>query len=498
MHQKFLTMLVCVIFFISFHTQIQAQPQSPETTQSIIPEATPAIVDPDIPISSEDTPDQSTSSEPDYSVSSSESADIVQSETTSIPQPESSQTPIQSSSSIQSSPVVNSKPTRPSHSSKSSSSKKDSSSEKTEPNNQLWTENMATILSLTCDWLKTSEQGNLYFTCMGTAGKSAIAKLVNQYITDVSLISDYQNALSLSYDILNVTFCGYHATNVLGVDLISEFTSFSYDDFSGSDLYTIAYSLLALDCNFYQLPNGSSLRSDLKSLLCLYQNPDGGFFSHTNASQSTVKQTALALSALSPYKQETEIQDVIHRALDYLATQQLPNGGFIENGQESSIALSKVIIALNSLGIPDDARFIKQNQPLSNLLLNYVNTDSGFSDVLETPSDVVATENAILALSSIKKKSSPYILSVSLQNNSTHTNSNIIIESQPQEEPEHPFDWATNSLPIFLGGFAIVLMLGFILMKIHAIQKRKKSSEDTNAYHIDESTEDFTDKDKPE
>lgn len=336
-----------------------------------------------------------------------------------------------------------------------------------EPNNSQWSENLAVTLSLACDWVRNSEKGSLYFLCMGSAGKPAVSRTVNQYITDVSLKTEYEEAADLAYDILNVTFCGYSAENVLGKNLLDQLSI--YPDFEQKDIYTIAYSLLAIDSNQYEISQiMKNNRENLKSSLLTYQGESGGFFSRYSSDGENVSQTALAVSALAPYREEPEISAAIERALNFLIEQQVPEGGYYENGDISSVAISRTIIALNCLEIPmSDPRFVRNQKTLLSILLDYVNLDSGFAEHIGEDSDVYATERAILALTSVKKQGSPYQLENLLANVFTETPENTVIE----EETEQQTNWISGSICLLLGALIVFLVATLVLFKIHPIKR---------------------------
>lgn len=396
--------------------------------------------------------------------------------------------------------------------------------------NEFWTEEMAATLSLACEWVKNSDQGNLYFLCMGSAGKTAVSASVNQYITEVSLKKSYENPISASYDALNVTFCGYDAHNVLGRDLIQIIANIS--NYQEQDLYTVAYALLAIDSNQYQVDLDttkstdadenesknnvseeqilkdaplyhsikdyvkigeaaalkpaiearisafseidsenstelSGVRQKLVETLLSFQNEDGGFQVSPTTHSSSVIQTGLALTALAPYRDEPNVASVIEQGLLFLEQEQQNDGTFYQNGLPTSIAVSKVIVTLYALDIPlDNPQFMKNGETLLDVLLRYVQVDGGFSSTMDEPSDITATENAILALAAVKKGHSPYMLDARLVANTDTATENITV--------------TVETIPSQISVFQISLLalLGIVLLTITAVwligRKRKK------------------------
>ena len=434
---------------------VPAQPDSPISTY-----------EPDVPVTSA-PPSDGSSETPDSPVTSSvpeeqpESSEPVLPE--SQPQEPESQPEEETSSETESQ----------SSQEESASSQSPASSLPVEFGNDMWNEDLAVTLSLACDWVN-SEQGSLCFLCMGAAGKSAVSRNLNQYIVDVSLKQNYEDILQLSYDILNVTFSGYNARNVLGKDLLNILAS--YPDYGTKNLHAVAYALLAIDSNPYEIQNTmKNSRPNLKTLLLSFQNPDGGFFSF-RSEESSVIQTGLALTALSPYREEEAVAQAISRGVEYLASQQQSDGFFLDDqGEPSSIAISKVIVALNSLGLSvRDQRFVKDGRNLLQILQDYVNTDSGFAEYLEESSNTLATENAILAMVSVKKKGSPYVMDTPLKTTGNKSEENVVIEEQDT------LDWISNSLYILLIVLGVVLVLAIVLVKLHPFRRSRHYAEHTD------------------
>lgn len=301
-------------------------------------------------------------------------------------------------------------------------------SEKKQRVNEYWSEEMESSLALACNWLTISKQGELFYLCMGTAGEPAPAQLVTKYISDISLREDYETILEVEYAALNATFCGYSAENVLGKNLIRQIAE--YPDFEDENLYAVAYALLALDSNRYALEDTTlNSREGLLTLLCSYQNTDGGF-SARPGQRSSPTQTALALMALADYRDSnTQCHTAIQDGLEYLSQVQREDGTFSEGGQTSATATAKVITALITLNVPlEDERFVKSGKMLPQTLMEYVSADGGFRENADGNSDVTATENAILALSALKQEKNPYALMFRLESQAAESEGSVSSE----------------------------------------------------------------------
>ena len=114
--------------------------------------------------------------------------------------------------------------------------------------------------------------------------------------------------------------------------------------------------------------------------------------------------TAMTLQALSFFRNKTEVQAAIDRGLARLSSLQLENGGYHAWGVSSSESISQTIIALNMLGIGlDDARFVKNGNGLLQALLTFRLEDGSFRHVMDKGYDVMATQQAMLALDSMRR-----------------------------------------------------------------------------------------------
>jgi hypothetical protein len=168
-----------------------------------------------------------------------------------------------------------------------------------------------------------------------------------------------------------------------------------------------AYALLALDCGKYTIPSAAANTHDkLIAGILSYQNKNGSFALDEN-SDPDCDMTAIAVSALSPYLDRSNVKSAVNSAVDYLSEAQKQDGGFVASysTDETSESTSQVIIALASAGINPltDTRFVKNgNSPISNLL-SYKKADGSFGHVQAGGSDLIATEQAVQALSAYNK-----------------------------------------------------------------------------------------------
>ena len=150
--------------------------------------------------------------------------------------------------------------------------------------------------------------------------------------------------------ILGLTAAGYNAANMAGVDLTAGLTDMAYLRAQGTN--GPIWALIALDCHGYDIP----------------QCADGGWTLMGDVSD--VDMTAMALTALASYQEETDVKAAVDAALTYLSDAQQADGGFMSWGAANSESCAQVIVALTALGIDPaaDSRFAKNGaSPLDGL-----------------------------------------------------------------------------------------------------------------------------------
>ena len=174
-----------------------------------------------------------------------------------------------------------------------------------------------------------------------------------------------------SRTILGLTAAGYDAANVAGVDLTAGLTDMAYLRAQGTN--GPIWALIALDCHGYDIPQCADgeeqvTREGLVAEILSYQCSDGGWA--LMGDESDVDMTAMALTALAPYKDDVEVKAAVDAALAYLSDAQQDDGGFMGWGTANSESCAQVIVALTALGIDPaaDSRFVKNGaSPLDGL-----------------------------------------------------------------------------------------------------------------------------------
>ena len=204
-----------------------------------------------------------------------------------------------------------------------------------------------------------------------------------------------------SRTILGLTAAGYDAANVAGVDLTAGLTDMAYLRAQGTN--GPIWALIALDCHGYDIPQCADgeeqvTREGLVAEILSYQCSDGGWA--LMGDESDVDMTAMALTALAPYKDDVEVKAAVDAALAYLSDAQQDDGGFMGWGTANSESCAQVIVALTALGIDPaaDSRFVKNGASPLDGLCAFACEGGGFCHSNEQAEpDGMATEQGFYA-----------------------------------------------------------------------------------------------------
>ncbi|MGG0670267.1 DUF4430 domain-containing protein [Lederbergia citrisecunda] len=166
----------------------------------------------------------------------------------------------------------------------------------------------------------------------------------------------------------------------------------------------VIFALVALDSKNYAIPKDAKWnREKLVAELLQTQKSNGSWSLEASKDAATsIDITAMALTALAPYKDQATVKQAIDKAVLYLSEAQGPTGGFQESfvGGISSEATAQVIIGLTANGIdPRSKSFTKNNINLIDHLLSFKANDGGFKHLSDDrDSNGMATEQTLQAL----------------------------------------------------------------------------------------------------
>ena len=173
-------------------------------------------------------------------------------------------------------------------------------------------------------------------------------------------------------------------------------------ELSNNTINALFFELILLDCGGYE--SSRNKRDALIDKILGSQMSDNGW---TLSGPSDVDMTAMALQALAPYKNRSDVAYAVERALGFLSGKQTANGDFRGfRNMLSCESTAQVIIALTSLGIDPavDSRFIKDGATAFDGLRRYQLQDGSYCHVTEIAKrDNIATEQAARALVSAER-----------------------------------------------------------------------------------------------
>ncbi|SEM51775.1 S-layer homology domain-containing protein [Paenibacillus sp. OV219] len=226
------------------------------------------------------------------------------------------------------------------------------------------------------------------------------------YLTAVDSFLDFmkqypQYSLVTDYERIVMALSALHvdAADYAGMNVVEQIYNSSVMEAQG--LNGPIFALLALDSGEYSTPSDAVWNRDrLLTAILAKQNADGGFALTGDVSDPDI--TAMALTALAPYRGQAVVETAGQKAVNWLSANQQSNGGYLSSGVDSSEGVAQAIIALASNGIdPTSTAFTKNGITLLDKLFTYLQADGGFLHVIDpqAATDFMATEQASQALS---------------------------------------------------------------------------------------------------
>lgn len=191
------------------------------------------------------------------------------------------------------------------------------------------------------------------------------------------------------------------------INLIAEGTyNWDHSDSLGTQgLNGWIWALITIDAKYYDIPRDAIYtREDMVNAILAAQTDEGGF--GLSGGSPDVDITAMALQALaSCYPQHENVKGSVDRALGWLSAQQGDSGDFVAWGAPSAESTAQVVIALCSLSIDPrtDTRFVKNGKSALDGLMQYQVDGGMFRHTLDGEADVMATEQAALALIALER-----------------------------------------------------------------------------------------------
>ncbi|MDD6736178.1 MAG: S-layer homology domain-containing protein [Clostridiales bacterium] len=230
-------------------------------------------------------------------------------------------------------------------------------------------------------------------------------RTVEKYIKDCGGVLHEKKYTEYSRVILALTAVGKNPAEVAGYNLLmplGDYEKTTYQGVNGS-----IWALIALDSGNYEIPQNTS--AGIQSTREMYvknildnQNADGGWALSGDSSDPDV--TAMALQALSKYRDYEGVKTATEKALALMSEGQNENGGFSSRNTENSESSAQMIAALCELGISlDDSRFIKNGNTILDNMMTYYENGKGFKHTKDGAANQMATEQCFYALVAVKR-----------------------------------------------------------------------------------------------
>lgn len=225
-------------------------------------------------------------------------------------------------------------------------------------------------------------------------------KAVEKYVTEHGGVLHQKKYTEYSRVVIALTAIGKDPKNVAGYDLLMPLGDYKKTVWQG--INGSVFALIALDSGNYAVPENKD--AQVKATREMYidhilsnRTPDGGWAFSGAAADPDM--TAMAVTALTPYRDRESVKSAIDGALGVLSSLQKVSGGFETGNEETAESAAQVLVALSSLGLSDDPRFVKNGKTVYDVMMSYYVPGSGFKHKMSDQStDRMATEQCFYAL----------------------------------------------------------------------------------------------------
>ncbi|MDP4107584.1 MAG: DUF4430 domain-containing protein [Bacillota bacterium] len=190
---------------------------------------------------------------------------------------------------------------------------------------------------------------------------------------------------------LGILAAGGDPTNISGYNLVQNIYN---GDVTKQGMNGEVYALISLKSVNFPIPSSATWTEEkLINQLLSAQQQDGHWSLNSTDSSSDIDITAMVLTALAPYKDQTEVKDHITKALEYLSSQ------YLASKVDNSSTAAQIVLALSSLGIDaNGSTFIKDNVSIMEYFMSFQQNDGGFGYKPGNTSDTFSTPQAFEAL----------------------------------------------------------------------------------------------------
>ena len=215
---------------------------------------------------------------------------------------------------------------------------------------------------------------------------------VQSYVQSKDGILHSRKYTEYSRVVIALTAIGKNPEDVAGYNLVESLLD--YDKTIWQGINGPVWALIALDCGNY---GTMEIRERYIARILECEKANGGWALSDSQQNAEVDITAMALIALSRYKDRQDVREAIDRAINLLSDMQNESGGYLAYNKQASESTAQVLTALSALQISyKDARFVKNGKTLIDNIYSFRQKDGSFSHTDKT--NLMATEQCLYAL----------------------------------------------------------------------------------------------------
>jgi LPXTG-motif cell wall-anchored protein len=289
---------------------------------------------------------------------------------------------------------------------------------------------------------------------LNKAGKTIPSSYLESVKQDiVSRAGKFHSITDPERYILGILAAGGDPRNISGYNLVE---SVYNGDVATQGINGVIYALIALDSAKFPISDSAVWTTDkLVNEILKNQQADGRWSLTPNvANPSDADITAMALTALAPYKGQTAVDNSIKSAINFLSKT-------YQGSTVNSQTTAQIIIALTALGDYDTSSplFEKNGTSIMSTLLSFQNSDGGFALNSGEASDLMATQQGLMAVEAYQIKGPLYYwqLPTSPPTTTPPPTKPEPNEPSPQQGKILP-NTATNSANLVLAGLLLILV----------------------------------------
>lgn len=196
--------------------------------------------------------------------------------------------------------------------------------------------------------------------------------------------------------------CGESVTSVNGHSLLADCTynRAKYRALDSQGVNSVAYALLLLDSDDFNVPDDAETKRDDMIKLILDKELDSGGFALFGSS-ADIDVTTIVMQALAPYKNKDGVKAVLDKCTSILSNRQTSDGSYKSfSNNVCAESTAQVILALTANGISPmtDGRFTKNGNSVLDGLLSFKLENGAFTHFLNGEPNNMATYQSLCAL----------------------------------------------------------------------------------------------------